>query len=108
MLSLLSEINIYIPHSEYEVGAGGYVDIYLQAAFEPERSASYFIELKYVKAKASSALIDRKAEEGAAAMRRYLASDTARSAKHLHGYALVFRKDRCVRRIACHQTEIKD
>lgn len=105
MLSLLSEINIYIPHSEYEVGTDGYVDIYLQAAFEPERSVSYFIELKYVKAKAANALIDRKAEEGAAAMLRYLASDAARAAKHLHGYVLVFRKDRCVRRIACHQAE---
>ena len=105
MLSLLSDVNLYVPHSEYEVGADGYVDIYLQAAFEPERSASYFIELKYVKAKAAAALIDRKAEEGAAAMRRYLASAAARAAKHLRGYVLVFRKDRCVRRIACHQVE---
>ncbi|MCP4675531.1 MAG: hypothetical protein GY854_08500, partial [Deltaproteobacteria bacterium] len=32
MLSLLSDVNVYIPHSEYEVGAVGHVDLYLQAA----------------------------------------------------------------------------
>lgn len=43
------DINVYIPRNEYEVSADGYVDLYLQAAFEPERSAYYFIELKYAK-----------------------------------------------------------
>ncbi len=101
MLSLLSDVNVYIPHSEYEVNGGGYVDIYLQAAFEPDRSASYFFELKYVKARASKAALDRTAQDGADAMERYLTSSSARAVRRLQGYVLVFRKDRCVRQIAC-------
>ncbi len=101
MLSLLSDVNIYIPHSEYEVHADGYVDLYLQAAFKPEQSAHYFIELKYVKARAAKKTIDSKAQAGAQAMARYLNSQTARAVTNLQAYVLVFRKDRCVRRLIC-------
>lgn len=104
MLSLLSDVNVYIPHSEYEVSADGYVDIYLQAAFERERSASYFFELKYAKARATKATLDRLEQDGVGAMQRYLSSDTARAVNHLQGYVLVFRKDRCVRKILCTPT----
>jgi hypothetical protein len=99
MLSLLSDVNIYIPHSEYEVSADGYVDLYLQAAFEPERSASYFIELKYVKARAPKTTLDRQAQDGVEAMTRYLRTDTAQAVHNLHACVLVFRKDRCARNI---------
>ena len=99
MLSLLSDVNIYIPHREYEVNADGYVDLYLQAAFEPEQSAHYFIELKYVKARAAKQTQTQKAEEGRQQLRRYLATDTARAIPRLQSYVLVFRKDRCVQRI---------
>lgn len=101
MLSLLSDVNVYIPHSEYEVSAAGYVDLYLQAAFEPERSAHYFIELKYAKARASKHTLDSKERDGRAAMTRYLASERAKGIKHLHAYLLIFRKDVCVRKIRC-------
>ncbi len=101
MLSLLSNVNIYIPHSEYEVHADGYADLYLQAAFKPDQSAHYFIELKYAKARATKKALDRKAQEGKDAITRYLDSQTARSLSNLQAYVLVFRKDRCVRRIAC-------
>ena len=99
MLSLLSDVNIYIPHSEYEVSADGYIDLYLQAAFEPGQSAHYFIELKYVKARAAKHIQQRKAEEGRQQLQRYLTTDSARSIPHLQSYVLVFRKDRCVQRI---------
>jgi hypothetical protein len=101
MLSLLSNINIYIPKSEYEVSADGYVDLYLQAAFEPQDSAHYFIELKYAKTDASSRTLNRKEQQGIAAMQTYLQSDTARAISNLQGYVLLFRKDRCVRKIRC-------
>ena len=101
MLSLLSNVNLYIPHSEYEVSADGYVDLYLQAAFEPERSAHYFIELKYAKAKAPKKTLDKKEDEGIVEMRTYLQSETAKTAKNLQAYVLVFRKDTCVRTIRC-------
>jgi hypothetical protein len=99
MLSLLSAVNVYIPHSEYEVGADGYADIYLQAAFEPERSAHYFLELKYAKAKAGNKHLDRLESEAKAEMRKYLNSETARAIPNLQPYILIFRKDRCVRKI---------
>ena len=99
MLSLLSNVNLYIPHSEYEVSADGYVDLYLQAAYEPERSAHYFLELKYTKANASNTMLDRKEAEGLEAMQRYLQSKTARAVNNLQAYVLVFRKDTCVRKI---------
>ena len=99
MLSLLSNVNLYIPHSEYEVSADGYVDLYLQAAFEPERSAHYFIELKYAKAKAPKKTLDKKGDEGIAEMQKYLQSETAKTIRNLQTYVLVFRKDTCVRKI---------
>ncbi len=101
MLSFLSDVNLYIPHSEYEVSADGYVDLYLQAAFEPERSAHYFLELKYAKARASSKTLDRKEEEGIKEMRKYLQSETAGTVRNLQAYVLVFRKDKCVRKHRC-------
>jgi hypothetical protein len=97
MLSLLSDVNLYIPHSEYEVGADGYVDLYLQAAFEPEQSAHYFFELKYVKARATKRTLEVKKQEGREELHSYLNTDTARQIPHLQAYLLVFRKDRCVR-----------
>ncbi len=99
MLSLLSNVNIYIPHSEYEVSADGYVDLYLQAAFEPEQSAHYFIELKYVKARAAKQTQKNKADDGRRQLQQYLQTDTARRIPHLQAYVLVFRKDRCVQQI---------
>ncbi len=99
MLSLLSNVNIYISHSEYEVGADGYVDLYLQAAFEPERSAHYFFELKYVKARATKRTQETKAREGRQELKKYLNTETARQIPNLHAYLLVFRKDRCVRKM---------
>ncbi len=99
MLSLLSDVNIYIPHSEYEVSADGYVDLYLQAAFMPEVSPSYFIELKYVKAKTVKSVIDKKEMEGREAMKKYAQSPVAQQAKNLLCYVLVFQKDRCVRKV---------
>ncbi len=107
MLSLLSDVNIYIPHSEYEVRADGYVDLYLQAAFQPQQSAHYFIELKYAKARAAKQTLDRQAQEGAEAMSRYLDSPSARAIPNLRAYVLVFCKDRCVRRLACHPSSIE-
>lgn len=101
MLSLLSDVNIYIPHSEYETDADGYVDLYLQAAFDPDRSAHYFIELKYVKARGAKKTLERKEREGRVAMAKYLQSRAARGVPNLHAYVLVFRKDRCARRIQC-------
>ncbi len=99
MLSLLSDVNIYIPRSEYEVSADGYVDLYLQPAFEPERSARYFIELKYAKARATSKTLDNKEREGVEALKTYLQSDTAQALQNVQAYLLIFRKDRCVRKI---------
>ena len=99
MLSLLSDVNIYIPHSEYEVSADGYVDLYLQAAFQPEQSAHYFIELKYVKARSTKQTQTRKADNGRQQLNRYLNTESARGIPHLQSYVLVFRKDRCVQRI---------
>jgi hypothetical protein len=99
MLSLLSDVNIYIPHSEYEVCADGYADIYLQAVFEPEQSAHYFIELKYVKAGASKKTEETKAREGRGQLQKYLRSPFARKIPNLQAYVLVFRKDRCVKKI---------
>jgi hypothetical protein len=101
MLSLLSNVNLYIPHSEYEVSADGYVDLYLQAAFEPERSVHYFFELKYAKAKASKNTLDRKEHEGREKMQTYLQSPAAKTLRNLQAYVLVFRKDTCVRKIPC-------
>lgn len=101
MLSLLSNVNLYIPRSEYEVSADGYVDVYLQAAYEPERSAHYFFELKYAKARASNKTLDRQAAKGIEAMQKYLQSDAAKAMKDLHAYVLVFRKDKCIRKIQC-------
>ncbi len=98
MLSLLSDVNVYIPHSEYEVSADGFVDLYLQAAIEPDRSAGYFIELKYAKAKTTNKLLDKKEREANVAMRKYLDTETARTISNLRAYTLVFRKDACVRR----------
>lgn len=100
MLSLLSDVNVYIPHSEHEVSADGYVDLYLQAAFEPERSANYFLELKYAKARASKHTLDNKEREGRAEMKKYLQSEAA-AVNNLHAYLLIFRKDTCVRKIKC-------
>ena len=102
MLSLLSNVDLYIAHSEYEVSADGYVDLFLQAAYEPEHSAHYFIELKYTKAKASKKMLDAKEQEGVAAMQTYLQSTSAKTFKHLHAYVFVFCKDRCVRQVRCH------
>jgi hypothetical protein len=97
MLSLLSNVNFYISHSEYEAGADGYVDLYLQAAFEPERSAHYFFELKYVKARAAKRTQQLKEQEGRQELTTYLNTTAARRIPNLHAYLLVFRKDRCVR-----------
>ena len=99
MLSLLSDVNIYIPHSEYAIDADGYADLYLQAAFEPAHSAHYIIELKYVKARAAKATQTQKADEGRQQLHRYLSTEAARAIPHLQAYVLVFRKDRCVQRI---------
>lgn len=101
MLSLLSNVKFYIPHSEYEVSADGYVDLYLQAAIEPEQSAHYFIELKYIKAKATKQAQKKVEQAGVSAMRKYLQNPPAQSIKNLQAYVLVFRKDRCVRRVKC-------
>lgn len=98
MLSLLSDVNVYIPRSEYEIDAG-YVDLYLQPAFEPEHSASYFIELKYAKARASQKVLDKKEREGIQQMDGYLGGDAAKAARNLQAYVLVFCKDRCARKI---------
>ncbi len=108
MLSLLSNVNLYIPHSEYEVCADGYVDLYLQAAFDPEQSAHYFIELKYAKARASKKTLDKKERDGIEAMRTYLQNDTARAVKNLQAYVLVFRKDKCVRKVDVHRDNPKN
>ncbi len=83
MLSLLSDVDVYIPHSEYEVSADGYADIYLQAVFEPERSAHYFLELKYAKAKAGTRRLDMLEREAREEMRKYLSSDAARAIPNL-------------------------
>ncbi len=99
MLSLLSDVDVYIPHSEYEVSADGYADIYLQAVFEPDRSAHYFLELKYAKANAGKKRLDTLEREAGEEMRKYLGSDTARGIPNLQPYILIFRKDRCVRKI---------
>jgi hypothetical protein len=101
MLSLLSNVNLYIPHSEYEVSADGYVDVYLQAAYEPKRSPHYFLELKCAKANAPKKILDKKEDEGIAEMRKYLQSETAKTTRNLQAYVLVFRKDTCVRKIRC-------
>jgi hypothetical protein len=101
MLSLLSDVNLYIPHSEYEVSAEGYVDLYLQAVVAPERSAHYFFELKYVKASDPESLITQQEQAGIEEMQRYLRSEIAGSTQNLHAYVLVFQKDRCVSRRKC-------
>ena len=97
MLSLVSDVNMYIPHSEYAVGAEGYADVYLQPAFEPERSAHYLFELKYVNARASKKTQDAKEAEGRRELDTYLRAPAVRQIPHLHAYLLIFRKDRCVR-----------
>jgi hypothetical protein len=99
MLSLMSSVNVYIPHSEYEVCADGYADIYLQAVFEPDHSAHFFLELKYAKAKAGIRRLDVLEREAKEEMQKYLSSETARSIPNLWPYILIFRKDRCVRKI---------
>ena len=99
MLSLLSSVNVYIPHSEYEVSADGYVDIYLQAVFEPDRSAYFFFELKYAKAKTSNKRLDTVEKKGRKAMAKYLATQIAQAIPNLQPYLLIFRKDRCARKI---------
>ncbi len=99
MLSLLSSVNVYIPHSEYEVSADGYVDIYLQAVFEPEHSAHFFFELKYAKARTTNKRLDSIEKKAGEAMAKYLASHTARSIPNLQPWLLIFRKDRCARKI---------
>jgi hypothetical protein len=101
ILSLLSNVNLYIAHSEYEISADGYVDLYLQAAFDSQQSVHYLIELKYAKARAAKKLLDQKEEEGRAQMQNYLQSKTAQAVKNLHAYVLVFRKDKCARKIRC-------
>jgi hypothetical protein len=102
LLSLLSDVNVYIAHSEYEVSADGYVDLYLQAAFEPERSYHYFIELKYVKADAAESDIELKEKQGRNQMQTYLQSNLAGRLAYLQAYVLVFQKDRCVRKALLH------
>lgn len=99
MLSLLSAVNVYIPHSEYEVGAEGYVDIYLQAVFEPNQSTHYFFELKYAKAKATNKQLQTLEAAGNQAMSHYLASETAQAIPNLQAYLLIFRKDRCAKKV---------
>lgn len=99
MLSLLSNVNLYIPRSEYEVSADGYVDLYLQAAYAPETSAHYLIELKYVKARAQKSIREKQAHAGVTAMQTYVRSAAAQGIKNLHAYVLVFQKDRCVEKI---------
>ncbi len=101
LMSLLSDINVYIPHSEFETDADGYVDLYLQAAYRPEESPSYFIELKYVRADAPESALDEKVREGRMAMEKYARSRKAKSVRNLRCYVLVFRKDRCVRKVGC-------
>ncbi|MDM8527410.1 AAA family ATPase [Anaerolineales bacterium HSG24] len=101
MLSLLSDVDVYIPHSEYEVSADGYVDIYLQAVFEPNRSVHFFFELKYAKAKTSNKRLDSVEKKGKKAMAKYLATQTAQVIPNLQPYLLIFRKDRCARKIHC-------
>ena len=99
MMSLLSDVDLYIPHSEYEVGADGYADIYLQAVFEPERSAHYLLELKYAKAGANNKHLDTLEREAKAEMEKYLSSGAVRAIPNLRPYILIFRKDRCVRKV---------
>lgn len=99
MLSLLSNVDVYIPHSEYEVSADGFVDIYLQAVFEPGKSADYFFELKYGKARTTTKRLDSLEQEGQRAMTNYLASPVTQGIPNLHSYVLIFRKDRCVRKV---------
>ena len=99
MLSLLSEVNVYIPHSEFEVSAAGFVDIYLQAVFEPKRSANFIFELKYSKARTPNKKLDIIEREGRSAMATYLATPTAQAIPNLQPYLLIFRKDRCVRKL---------
>jgi predicted PolB exonuclease-like 3'-5' exonuclease len=77
------------------------VDLYLQAALEPERSVHYFLELKYAKARASKKTLDRKERDGIEGMQKYLHSKTARAVRNLQAYVLVFKKDTCVRKILC-------
>ena len=102
LMSLLSDVNVYIPRSEFETDSDGYVDLYLQAAYRPEESPSYFIELKYVSADAPESALDEKEREGRKAMEKYARSRKAKSVRNLRCYVLVFRKDRCVRKVRCH------
>lgn len=84
-----------------KVSADGYVDLYLQAAFEPERSIHYFIELKYAKANVTDTMLDTLERKGTQAMRTYLNSPMAANLSNLRAYVLVFRKNTCARKIRC-------
>lgn len=98
MLSFLSDVGIYIPCSEYELGSAGYVDLYLRAAYQPQESAHYFIELKYVKARSTKKIIEKKEREGRKQLEKYLKTRSVQSIPNLQPYVLVFRKDRCVKK----------
>lgn len=98
MLSFLSDVGVYIPRSEFELGSSGYADLYLQAAYEPRESAHYLVELKYVKAKATKKDVENREREGRKQMRNYLKSGFAQNIPNLMAYVLVFRKDRCVKK----------
>ena len=71
----------------------------MQAVFEPDSSAHYLLELKYAKAKAGNRRLDTLEREAREEMRKYLRSDTARAIPNLQPWILIFRKDRCVRKI---------
>jgi hypothetical protein len=57
--------------------------------------------VKYAKARASKQTLDKKEQEGVGAMRTYLQTDSAKAINNLQAYVLVFRKDKCVRKIRC-------
>ncbi len=54
-----------------------------------------------MKARAPKRFEEQKVRDGQQAMRTYLNSAAADGIPHLRGYVLVFRKDRCVQKIAC-------
>ena len=71
------------------------------------RSKEPFAKLKYVKTGTPASVEDKKEREGRDAMTRYLKIRTAKTARNLRVYVLVFRKDRCVRKARC-QTTVHD
>lgn len=95
ILSLVRNIHLYIPHSEYPIGSVGYADLFLQAVFQPERFTSYLIELKYIKARQSASIAQKRLEEGKAQMLRYRKA-AGSIAPNLKCLVLVFQKDRCI------------